>query len=207
MSFSDYSSLQTSVGNWMARSDLSGDIPDFIALFETEANRKLRVRQMEITQPTTPSSGSFPLPTDYLAWRNLSWSSGGLTKSLEYVEPSELSDLYPDTPAANPRVFAVLGTTDSVGMVQLMPTDNSVVQFTYFQKIPGLSASNTSNWLLAAHPDVYLAGSLVEANVFTKDYDTAALWKARRDTLLDEIVSLDQKTRGPSRIRVTGRTP
>ena len=209
MSFSDYSSLQTSVASWMARGDLTTNIPDFVTLFETEANRQLRVRQMEVTQSTTPSSGTFPLPSDYLAWKRLTWTGNGATKSLEYVHPSEIADMYPSQPANIPQKFSILGTTDSIGYVKLMPSDSSPVNFTYFQKLSSLSTTtgSTMNWLLTAHPDVYLAGTLTEANVFVKDYDTAAIWKQRRDALLEGIKSLDQKTRGPSRIMLAQATP
>jgi len=209
MSFTDYSSLQTSVSNFLARSDLTSVIPDFITLFEAEANRQLRTRQMELTQSTTPSSGVFSLPSDYLAWRNLTWTSGGVTKVLQYVHPSELPDMFPSSPADTPQVFTITGTTDGLGQAQIMPTTASAVNFTYYQKIQSLSTTtgSTTNWLLTAHPNVYLEGAMTEACVYTKDYDTAAIWKTRRDASFDAITKLDEKTRGPSRIRVTGITP
>src|SRR5690348_8124641 len=206
MSITSYSELQTSIGSWIARDDLTATVPDFITLFETEANRQLRVRQMMVTQSTTPSSGQFSLPTDYLQWVRLTWK-GASKRNLEYVHPSYLQSQYPDTPTATPNIFTVEGSTDNVGIVRIMPVDPTAVDFTYYQKITALSTSNTSNWLLAAHPDLYLAGSLVEANVFAKDYDTAAVWKGKRDTLIDAITKLDQKTRGPSYIHVPGRNP
>ena len=206
MSITSYSELQTSIGSWIARDDLTATIPDFVTLFETEANRQLRVRQMMVTQSTTPSSGQFSLPTDYLQWVRVTWK-GASKRNLEYVHPSYLQSQYPDTPTATPSVFTVEGSTDNVGIVRIMPVDPTAVDFTYYQKITALSTSNTSNWLLAAHPDLYLAGSLVEANVFAKDYDTAAVWKGKRDTLIDAITKLDQKTRGPSYIHVPGRNP
>ena len=51
-----YSALQTAVGDWLARPDLSSNIPDFIMLFETEANRTLRTRNMEITTLLYPAT-------------------------------------------------------------------------------------------------------------------------------------------------------
>lgn len=210
MSFSDYSSLQNSVTAFMARTDLTSVIPDFITLFETEANRNLRCRQQMVTQATTPSTpnglGTFPLPSDYLEWEALIWT-GNPARNLQYVDPSYITDRYPDSPGAIPAVFTVYGTTDSTGYVQIMPTDGGVLDFTYYQKVTPLSTSNTSNWLLAAHPDVYLAGAMTEACVYTKEYDTAAVWKGRRDTLLQEIQRLNEKTRGPAYIRVPGRNP
>ena len=206
MSIVDYSSLQASVSNWMARSDLTATIPDFITISEAEFNRKLRVNQMMATQSTTPSAGTFELPADYLEWVRVTWT-GSLKRSLQYVHPSYLQSQFPDTPTATPSMFTIEGSTDNLGLVRIMPIDPTAIDFTYYQKITGLSTSNTSNWLLAAHPDVYLAGAMTEGSVFTKDYQTAGLWKERRDNLLDEIKRLDQKSRAPSSIRPIGRNP
>lgn len=207
MSFDNYSDLKTSVADWLARADLTDTIPDFITLFESEANRRLRTRKQEITISTTPSSGAFDLPTDYLTWKTLWWQGNGLNQSLEFVEPSEQIDRFPDRPAANPEVFTVYGTTDSVGFIQIMPIDNNALNFTYYQKITSLSTGNATNWLLQDHPDAYLAGSMAEACAFTKDWDQAAVWKTRRDDFFDKIIELDKQTRGPSRIRAAGKTP
>src|SRR5690242_12397897 len=104
MSITDYSSLQTAVGSWLARDDLSATIPDFITLFEAEANRKLRVRQMMVTNVTTPSSGQFPLPDDYLQWVRVTYVGSSDKRNLEYVHPSYLQSQFPDTPSSTPCV-------------------------------------------------------------------------------------------------------
>ena len=46
-----------------------------------------------------------------------------------------------------------------------------------------------------------------EAHGFVKDAESLALWKSRRDELLDELDRLDAKTRGQAGIRVIGPTP
>ena len=206
MSIASYSELQTAVENWTARTDLTAIIPDWITITETEFNRKIRTRQMMVTQTTTPSSGQFSLPSDYLTWKNVRWN-GSPFYDLQYVDPEQFSNLYPDAPSANPKVFTVLGTTDNVGIIKYTPVDSTTIDFTYYAKITSLSTSNTSNWLLSAHPDVYLFGTLAEANAYTKDYDQAAIWKTRRDALIEDINKLDQKTRGPAGIRPLGPTP
>jgi hypothetical protein len=201
MTIQTYSDLQTAVANWIARADLAASIPDFVALFESVANRRLRLRQQESTATLTPSAGVAALPADYLAWRRLTWT-GQFPRELEYVHPSYLHALYPTLPADVPRLFTIEG-----GNLTVAPTDGTALTFDYFQRIPALSNTNTSNWLLAAAPDLYLFGALAEAHGFVKDAESLALWKSRRDELLDEIDRLDTKTRGQSGIRVIGPTP
>lgn len=206
MTIASYSDLQTAAANWLTRDDLTSNILDFITLFEAEANRKVRVRQMMITSVTTPSTGQFSLPADYLTWKNVRWN-GSPFYDLQYVDWEQFSNLYPDAPSANPKVFTIVGTTDGLGAVKITPIDSTTVNFTYYQKITNLSTSNTVNWLLTAHPDLYLAGTLTEGFAFVKDWDNAGVWKQRRDDLIGEVNLLDQKTRGPAGIRPIGATP
>ncbi len=201
MTIQTYSDLQAAVANWLARSDLAANIPDFITIFEAVANRRLRVRQQEIAATLNPSSGVATLPADYLAWRRVTWT-GQTNRELEYVHPSYLHALYPTAPAGPPRLFTIEGATLTVA-----PSDDSALTFDYFQKTPALSASNATNWLLAAYPDLYLFGSLAEAHGFVKDADSLSLWASRRNELFDEVERLDARTRGPAGIRVMGATP
>jgi hypothetical protein len=199
MSLLTYADLQTSIASWIARGDLTATIPDFITLFEVVANRRLRVRQQELTASLTPVGGVATLPADYLTWRRCTWT-GNQPRELEYVHPSYLHALFPTLAAGDPRYFTIEGSNITVA-----PSDNTALTFDYFQKITALSAG--VNWLYAAHPDVYLFGSLAEAHGFVKDTDSLALWAGRRDAIFDEIERLDTKTRGPSAVRVMGVTP
>jgi hypothetical protein len=49
MAITTFAELKTAIASWLDRSDLTSTIPDFITLFESVANRRLRVRQMEKT--------------------------------------------------------------------------------------------------------------------------------------------------------------
>jgi hypothetical protein len=198
MAITSYDELQSAVGTWLARDDLTATIPDFITLFEAVANRRLRTRQMETTATLTPASGSATLPSDYLAWRRLTWT-GDTRIELEYVNPSWLQAAYPDTPSGTPKHFTIEGST-----IKIRPTSTTDIELDYFEKVDALSDDSTTNWLLTAHPDLYLFGSLCEAELFVKDDSRAQIWKARRDELFEEITRLDQKTRGPSAIRIMG---
>lgn len=207
MSINNFADLQTAAANWLARDDLTSRILEFVTLSEAEFNRKIRTRQMMVTQTTTPSSSQFDLPTGYLSWVYVRANINGAINDLEYVHPTQFANLYPTAQADPARVFTVQGTTDNVGVVKFTPSEATTIDFTYYQKITALSTDNTSNWLLSAHPDVYLAGALTEGYAYTKDYDQAAIWKTRRDALIDQINNLDQKTRGPSAMRPLGSTP
>ena len=201
MAITTYSELQAAVGNWLDHGLFAARIPEFIALFEAAANRRLRVREQEASTMLTPSSGAAALPADYLAWRRVTWT-GSPRVELQYVHPSYLQAAYPSTPSARPRVFTIEGAT-----LKIRPLDGTALELDYFQKIPALSEGAATNWLLAAHPDLYLFGALVEAEMFGVNDERAPLWKARRDEVFDEIEKLSNKTRGAGAMRVLAATP
>lgn len=199
MAISTYANLQTSIATWLERADLGAVIPDFITLFEAHANRELRTRQMENSTSLTTVSGSAALPSDYLNWRSVTWA-GNTSSELEYVTPTYLRARYPSTDSGVPTIFTIEGSN----FVALPVDDSTGFTFRYYQKIPVLSDANTTNWLLTAHPDVYLFGSLVEAHAYIPDAEKALLWKARRDEILGEIQRLSNVTRGGGQIRPMG---
>src|SRR5713226_10736466 len=201
MSITTYTELQAAIGNWLDHSLFTARIPEFITIFESTANRRLRVRQQEVTASLVPNvTGSVAIPSDYLAWRRVTWT-GKTRTELQFVHPSYLQAAYPSSPADVPRIFTIEGST-----LKVRPLDSTALEFDYFQKVPAL-ASNPVNWLLTEHPDLYLFGSMVEAEMFGVNDERAPLWKARRDEIFDEIEKLNNKTRGPSAIRVMGVTP
>ena len=201
MAITTYAELKTAAENWLDHTLFTARVPEFIALFEATANRRLRVREQEASATLTPSSGSVALPADYLAWRRVTWM-GSVRVELQYVHPSYLQAAYPSSPSDVPRIFTIEGST-----LKVRPVNNTPLEFEYFQKIAALSDSASSNWLLAAHPDLYLFGALVEAEMFGVNDERAPLWKARRDEIFDEIEKLSDKTRGAGAMRVMGVTP
>jgi hypothetical protein len=199
MSITTYAELQTAIGNWLQRDDLSSAIPDFITLFEACANRRLRVRQQETTVTLAPSLGTVALPGDYLAWRRVTWA-GTNRRELEYVSPSWLQAFFSGASSGTPSAFTIEGAN-----LLIRPIDPTIVELEYFRKIS--AASSGANWLLTEHPDLYLFGSLTEAQSYSVNADSAAFWKARRDEIFDEIERLNNKSRGAGSIRVLAPAP
>jgi hypothetical protein len=199
MAITTYAEVRGAIASWLARGDFtSANTADFITLFESTANRKLRTRQMLDSETIATTSGVGTLPTDYLAWETVRWDAD-FPVTLTYQNIDWLESAYPSTVSDVPGYFTILGDT-----IKTFPQDDSSdLALRYFQKIPALSDANTSNWLLAAHPDVYLFGSLVEACAFVQD-ERALLWKARRDEIFQEIAKLSDKSQAPAEIRVWG---
>lgn len=199
MSLQTYSDLQAAVASWLHRTgdtDLTAIIPDFIRLAEARFNRTLRTRSMLADLASTPLvSGAATLPTDFLAFKELRYD-GSPSYTLE-PRPLEWVRNQP-ADASQPNYFAVTGT-----QVVCWPTAGSI-KGTYYQSIPAL-ASNSTNWLLTAHPDLYLFAALVEAVLFTQDDSRVQMWGEKASALIETVQGQDNANTingGPLTVRV-----
>ena len=167
MAITTYAELQTAIGDWLNRADLDQKIPDFIRLAESTLNDVLRSADM-VTQSTavTISSGRADLPADAL---ELVYAqvAGEDDEPLEQITPQQLTMLRRTRTrdAANPRFFAIIGRKIAVTPT---PTSGSL-DIDYYQRIPALTDSNTTNWLLTDAPHMYLYTSLLHATPFLMD--------------------------------------
>lgn len=204
MAITTYAELQTAVQNWLDRTDIASYVPDYITLGEAWMQRNLRVREMVATDTLTTASGVDTLPTDFLQVISVR-SNGSPVRMLEPLDDQEFNRLYGDLDAGTPKAYLISGS--SIYIAPVDDTTTSTLQ--YYQKIPVLSGSNTTNWLLTAYPDLYLFAALAEAELMDKNPQAASIWVPRRDATLNEIQLSGQfRYRGPSpQIRMQGVTP
>lgn len=176
MAFTSYSELKDSVANYLARTDLTAQIPDFIRLAELRMRRELRVRQMlkSVTTPTTAGDGTVELPTDFLEARDFIVSSNPVTP-LTYFSPGAFSRLSRTTDLGKPTDFTVLQSE-----FQLAPVPDTVytLKLLYFASPDFLSDSNQSNVFLANMPDMLLYGALIEAEPYLMNDARIGTWVA-----------------------------
>lgn len=181
-----YSSLKTYIASRLDRTDLDSYIDSFISLAEAMFNRELRCREMITEAALTQSSGVAALPADYLQYRSLTPSVARFGE-IKYIAPSTVNDLYASRPSGAPRHFTIIG-----GNLKLFPLSDDDVTLTYFQKIAGLNDGNTSNWLLAAHPDIYMHGILAEAYAFIGDANKQILSAQIVDRFIEDLREADE---------------
>ena len=167
MAITTYAELQTAIGDWLNRADLDQKIPDFIRLAESTLNDVLRSADM-VTQSTSIAitSGRATLPADALEIVYAQVASSE-DEPLEQVTPQQLTMLRRTRTrnAANPRFYAIVGRD-----IVVTPTPASgSLDLDYYQRLPVLSDSNTTNWLLTDSPHIYLYTSLLHATPFLMD--------------------------------------
>jgi len=214
MAIDTYTTLQTAIANWLGgRTDLTSRIPEFITLCEAKLNRILFVRQMETrsttTVDTTDTEPEFiTLPTDFQTMRRVRLSGVTGKPRLQFMSQTQLDDYrYSiDNVSDQPVYFAIMGTE-----MELAPTPNQnyTLEMVYRKNIPAL-ASNSTNWLLTAAPDIYLYGSLLESAPYIKEDSRIQVWATGFSAVLDDLNNLGFRQSfdsGPTTISLPGVTP
>ncbi len=160
MSLDTYANLKIEIANWSNDDTLPQDT--LIDLVEADLNRKLRTYNQITTTTLNTTAQTIALPTDFVDHRFATVQTNPLV-TLSYVQPGQIDAMWPIGPGA-PKNFTIIGTNIKFGP---SPDSNYSVQLGYYQKIEALSDSNTTNWVLSNHPDVYLFGCQAMAAIYT----------------------------------------
>lgn len=185
MSIATYSDLQTAVGNWLNRSDLTANIPDFIMLAEKRIARRLR--RDTVVATVTLNGQSQALPGDCGELRAIRLNNQTSYAPIQIVTPTALGDyaIRHNGVAGTPVAAAVVNN-----VLYLQPaTDQAYdVELVYYQKLVPLSGTNPANQTLLDAPDLYLFGSLLEATPFLEHDERIQIWDAKFEAALNELI-------------------
>jgi hypothetical protein len=163
MALTTYTQLLSYVEGMIDRTDLTAVLPDFLTQAESKLNRTLRVREMMSATTDTMSSSTITLPSDWLAFVSLWYTASGVRYEVANVPIQEVNNA-DSGDTGNPNKYYIAGST-----VTFHPTadSNYSVGYVYYQKLD--LATDTTNWLLTSHPDIYIYAILLEAALYQKD--------------------------------------
>ena len=194
MAISTFAELKTATANWLDRSDLTDRIPEFIALAEARFNRNLRIRDMETVSTaisTAAGTREYDLPTGFVQMREFHLTTDPLTP-LAYITPEMMSRIWAGSTKDKPEVFTIIADK-----VRLGPNPDAVytTSMLYYKTFTALSASNTTSDMLTNNPDVYLYGTLLEAEPFIMNDQRVPLWLAAFEKAVNDIQNQDNRDR------------
>lgn len=177
-----YSGLVAAVQAWLdsAESGLTDNIPNMIALAEADFRRVIVTPDMEVTVTIDPSLGT--LPNDVDSIRSLA-IAGNTSWPLEQIGFNELYAL-PGSASGQPQYYATSNNT-----LYVWPTPNTAysAKLIYRRTIPSLTPEAPTNWLLAKHSDVYLFGTLLQAEFFGWTDTRLPIIQAKLASIMDDI--------------------
>lgn len=183
MSLATYSDLQTQLGTWLNRSDLTSFIPDFIILCESDFYAELRVAAMEASLSGTIASGVIAVPSDYIELKHARLD-GSPTTPLQRKTATWIYENYPIRASNSKPKFIARDAGNFI--FGAYPDSNYSVLGTYYKRLTALSASST-NWFMTNYPGLYLYGALCQAEPFLKNDARLPLWQAMYEKVKNQI--------------------
>ena len=186
MAITNYTELQSTIADFLNRDDLTAVIPTFITLAEAEFNRRLRHWRMENRASAEVDSQYSAIPADFLEPIRLHLETSNY-RTLELMSQADMQSMRmrnSDT-SGEPAYYAL-----TQGEIELYPTPDATynLEMNYYARIPALSVSNATNWLLTYFPDAYLYGALAHSAPYLGEDARMATWAALLQSAIDGII-------------------
>ena len=186
MAITNYTELQSTIADFLNRDDLTAVIPTFITLAEAEFNRRLRHWRMENRASAEVDGQYSAIPADFLEPIRLHLETSNY-RTLELMSQADMQSMRmrnSDT-SGEPAYYAL-----TQGEIELYPTPDATydLEMNYYARIPALSGSNATNWLLTYFPDAYLYGALAHSAPYLGEDARMATWAALLQSAIDGII-------------------
>jgi hypothetical protein len=190
MSLATYSDLKTTVANYLARTDLTTQIPDFIRFAELRLRRELRIRQMLKTVTTTTTGGdpTVALPSDFLETRDFFVSTNPI-QPLTYASPAIFSRNTNTTQSGKPLNYTILASEFKLSPV---PDSNYTLEMLYFAAPVFMDDTVSSNAFMANAPDALLYASLLEAEPYLMNDARINTWGSLYERTITNLIKSDE---------------
>jgi hypothetical protein len=191
MSFATYSDLKTSIAGYLARSDLTSQIPDFITFAENRLRRELRIRQMlkSVTTSTVSGDSTVELPADFIEIRDFVVLTNPI-QPLSYSSPSALSNDPRASEVGVPKSYTILANEF---LLSPPPDGIYTLRMLYFAAPAYLSSTNASNVFLNIAPDALLYASLIEAEPYLMNDARINTWGTMYDRAIASLAKSDEQ--------------
>jgi hypothetical protein len=171
MALNTNADLQAAIADWLNRSDLSAQIPDFLTLAQLKINRRLSIVEQEILAEITPVAQATSLPVGTKFVISVSDSQG---HRLEPVSMSEILDYAAESGSVSR--YSVSG--DKLYVAPTPAATNVDKLSVLYSADKDLNGGDSGPVLLQ---DIYLNAALHEAYVYLKDDGRVAYFKGMVD--------------------------
>lgn len=186
MALDTYANLQLAIADWLDRTDLTSQIPDFITLAEAKMTRlfALRTNEVEASLTTVQGSRYVSLPSDYDLpiglWINV-WNPRREliyrpAEQLEYVSVSS---------------YPIYWGIDNTNIAFNCNCSGAYPLTFRYRTQDTLSNSTPTNWVLTNNPDVYLYGALAQAALFLPGEDRLAPFSQLFEKAMQDVQTHD----------------
>ena len=193
--FTSYDNLKTNIASYLARTDLTEQIPMFISLAEKRLNRDLRLRQTLQQSTYTMASGfTVPTPADFLEMQDIHLDGNPIIP-LTFQTVSQFYRRQGVQIQGQPINYTLVADNF---VLAPQPTGASTVNMTYYKIPQPMSDTNPTNEYLDVCPDLVLYASLAESAPFLMDDPRLATWDGMYQTGLASITKSDESSTFPA---------
>ena len=187
MAFTTYTSFVTTVESYLARTDLTTVIPDFVQMAQLRMSRDLRTEAMLKVATTVATDNKVAFPSDFLELREMHFE-GNPPIILEYQSPDLFFRNGQTSLSGRSHFFTMLGTEFQFAPSQ---TGSYTIQILYYGQPTFISSTTSSNLYLAYYPDALLYATLAEAEPYLMNDPRVATWSALYDRAIANIKKSD----------------
>lgn len=187
----DYATLKTAVADYLARSDLTSFVPNFIETGEERIYQDVRDRNMETTFSSAIASGVVAVPAGFIEWKHV-YADGTPVRQLDMRDPGWIIREYPTRSSdGKPGFIAIDGTNFIFGPY---PDSTYTIKGTYYKRLDSLSDANTTNWLTDTYPSLILSAAMADACAFIMDEQGKMYWEAKYNQHVSNINRQNRRT-------------
>ena len=196
MAITNYTDLQSTIADYLARTDLTTQIPLFIQLAENRLRRDLRIRPMlkVVTTTTTAGDATVALPSDFLEMRDIHIESTPI-QTIVYQNPSNFYRNTRATESGMPKFYTAMGSEFQFSPI---PDSAYTLKMVYYASPTYLGTSNSSNVFLANCQDLLLYAALGEAEPYLMNDARIQTWASLYDRGLVSLTTSDDAGESPS---------
>jgi hypothetical protein len=187
MALTNYNAFVSTVESYLARTDLTSVIPDFVQMAQLRMSRDLRTERMLKVATTSPTDNKVAFPSDFLELREMHFQ-GNPPILLEFQTPDLFFRNGQTTLSGRSHYFTMLGTE-----FQFAPSQDSsyTIQILYYAQPTFISSTISSNLFLAYYPDALLYATLAEAEPYLYNDPRVTTWSALYDRAIANIKQSD----------------
>ena len=187
MAFTTYTTFVSTVESYLARTDLTTVIPDFVQMAQLRMSRDLRTEAMLKVATTVATDNKVAFPSDFLELREMHFE-GNPPIILEYQSPDLFFRNGQTSLSGRSHFFTMLGTEFQFAPSQ---TGSYTIQILYYGQPTFISSTTSSNLYLAYYPDALLYATLAEAEPYLMNDPRVATWSALYDRAIANIKKSD----------------
>lgn len=164
-----YPELMTLIADTLNRKDLTANIPSWIEMAESVMNREIHARMEFGILQLNAVNGMIGLPCDFAGVSSIT-ALGQPNQKIVYASPDKFDEYWMVANGPAP-FYTIVG-----GSMVFAPSNNFDLLLRYWKRLPSLSKTCPSNWILERNLDAYLYGALVHSAPFLKDDSRIGIW-------------------------------